>query len=129
MATPSHPFFVGQEVVLFDGNDLSRNREKPLSATITRVGRVNVAIERYGREVQFDIKDGTEKRSARAGGLGSIILTHEQWVEEKRLKAVIVELSALGISGRSGYPIRDYSADTLEQVRDILAADKAAREA
>ena len=129
MAPHSHPFSVGQEVLLFDGVDRSRRRENPLPAVITRVGRVNVAIERYGREVQFEIATGVEKRSIHAGGEPSVIRTPEQWEEEKRHKAVLEELRELGIDQSFGRVLNEYSTSALVQVRDILAADQAARNA
>lgn len=129
MATPSHPFFVGQDVLLFDGVDRSRRRENPIPVTISRVGRVNVAIERFGREVQFEIKTGTEKRSINAGGEPSVLRTAEQWEQDKLRKVVLEDLRGLGIESTFGRALHDYSTSALVQVRDILAADKAARDA
>lgn len=129
MASDSHPFFVGQNVLLFDGVDRSRRRENPIPVTITRVGRVNVAIERHGREVQFEIKTGVQKRSIHAIGEPSVIRTPEQWEEDQLRKGIVAELRELGIEQPYGRELRDYSTDALQRVRDILAADKAAREA
>lgn len=127
MTTNSHPFHVRQEVLLFDGVDRSRRKVSPTPVVITRVGRVNVAIERAGREVQFDIKDGVEKRSARAIGEPSVIRTYEQWEQDQHRDEVFDELRALGIEFPFGRG-REFSTDALTQVRDILAADKAQRE-
>lgn len=123
---PAPRFHVGQEVLYFDGNDLSRHRERPIPVTITRVGRTNVAIERYGREVQFDMTTGAQKRSINAGGLGSEIRTHEEHERLQQRKAVVSELSDLGVEQRHGRGFSEYSVEALRQVRDILAADKAA---
>lgn len=47
MTTPLTPS-VCQDVLLFGVVVLGRNRQSPILVTVTRVGRLNVAIERYG---------------------------------------------------------------------------------
>ena len=116
-------FELGQTVILLHGIDLSRNKHNPQEAVITRVGRVNVAIEQYGREYVFDKVTGFEKRGANAIGAASRIYTPEILAAEQERDAIEADLKPLGFDGSYGR-ITGYSTDALRQVRDILAADR-----
>lgn len=123
--TKSTTFHVGQAVLLLDGLDLGRGKRNPQEATVTRVGRTNVAIMRYGREMQFDMATGYEKRSVNAVGLGSVIFTPEQFVEKEQRRELLSDLATLGIHSDARCPLDGYSTDALSKVRDLLRADLA----
>jgi len=64
------------------------------TVTVTRVGHKNVYVERYGREMAFDLEDGTEKGYYDH----HCIYTVGEWAETRRRDAVIDALRDRGVS-------------------------------
>lgn len=117
---PESPFALGTEVIVTNGNWPGR-REK---ATITKVGRTNVYITRWGREKAFDKFTGFEKRGSNVGGLADRIRTEGMIEADERRDALVSEAGRLGLQGTYRTPA--YSNETLEAVIEILKADPAA---
>jgi hypothetical protein len=108
-------FEVGQEVYLRSMNESRMRREddKPPVASIVRVGRKLVFIERYGGEEAYRIESG--KRNDDYGH--EWLQTFEQWEEEAERAELIVALRDGGLEIRMGGRV---STDVLREVVNAL---------
>lgn len=114
----SQRFTLDQEVIL---NHDGRTRK----ATITRVGRVNVGVMYFGREISFDKTTGVEKRRANTAGPAMFIRTEDEQAAEARRTEMVQELSAHGVAyGHSNYRFANLSDVALQQILDIVRADQ-----
>lgn len=115
---PSERFTLDQEVIL---NHDGRTRK----ATITRVGRVNVGVMYFGREISFDKTTGVEKRGADTAGPAMFIRTEDEHAAELRRGETIRQLRTLGITyGHSNYRFSNFSDAALQQILEVARADQ-----
>lgn len=112
------PFPLGSTVIVTNAN-YPRVRQ---TATIVKVGRVNVYADIYGRQTPFRKDDGVEVRSPRSGGPASVIWTQEQLEASERRQELYKQARVLGFN----HTMPRYSEETLLAVIELLKADPAA---
>ena len=112
--TASPKFHLGQTVLLIS------HRMEPVEVEITRVGRTNVAIQRFGREQVFNAATGVDPRNRI--GEPDRIATPEMLADEKRHKGLEDQIRGLGVVAYGVF--RYYSSDTLAKLLHILETER-----
>lgn len=120
--SPKRPmsFEVGQTVLLVEYP--TARPDSTVEASVTRVGRTSVYIERYGREVGFNIARGTQN-GVRTGEPAHIY-TQEQWGDRAEHARLTKTLAALGIAPANYGGFR-FTTATLRRLIEIAEADNA----
>lgn len=117
---PPIPFVEGQEVLLVE-YPMSRP-DQTMPARVVRVGRTSVYIERYGREVAFNIARGTQN-GVRVGEPARIY-TQAQWDDRAEHARLTKALADLGIAPANYGGFR-FTTATLRRLIEIAEADDA----
>ena len=90
------------------------NMKGPEEVPVVRVGRTNVYIEIYGREMAFGIEYGDEKGNY----CHHMLYTVEGWAEKQRRDDLTNRLHKYGLS--SSYTARDFTTEVLQKLVDVL---------
>jgi len=109
---------VGQWVVMTNGQG-GRHARVDIRQ-ISKVGRKNVYLDIYQRDVPFSVETGSEVRSKHAGGPGMNILTIWSKIDDVARSTAIHRLAGLGIEIRRGYQPLNLSYAQLMAIADIV---------
>lgn len=108
------PFHLGQTVLFIS------HRQEPVEVEITRVGRTNVAIQKYGRELVFNAVTGIDPRNRI--GEPDRIATRAMLDDEARHKDLEDQIRNLGVVAYGVF--RHYSSDSLAKLLHILQTER-----